>query len=93
MGILFNIGQQNDMTVHKKLMGSEAALQGVQSLEGERDGSWRVSALFFYASGVNISSEWGVRILEGKKSQLEGSSRKAISGKSRRGRVTSCDMS
>lgn len=67
MGILSNIGQQNDMTVHKKLMGSEAALQGVQSLEGERDGSWRVSALFFYASGVNISSEWGVRILEGKK--------------------------
>lgn len=36
LGISLNTSQQDDTTVYKKLMGYEAALQGVQSLEGGR---------------------------------------------------------
>lgn len=40
LGILFNIGPLDDMTVHKKLMGFEAALQGGQSFEQGRWELW-----------------------------------------------------
>lgn len=40
LGIFFNIGPLDDMTVHKKLTGFEAALQGGQSFERGRWELW-----------------------------------------------------
>ena len=41
LGTLFNTGLRDDMTVHKKLMESETALQGFRVLS-EGDGSSRL---------------------------------------------------